>query len=128
MTAESTHNPSEHDTERGYITSRTTSRRSRSCELLNVDDSQDGYLSNMHVTVLKDILLCWRNMLRRPTINLTGACWEDFEVVEAESWPKMSDDRGSVLQPVQLKKSSRSLDSQNYGGQFIAKVFCDFLI
>lgn len=100
-----------------------TAGRSRSCELLSVDDPRDTYLADMHMTVLKDILLRWRNMLRKPAISLSGACWEDFEVVEVQSWPKVSDVHASVLQPVQLKTSARSLGGRhNCDGQFIAKI------
>ena len=85
-----------------------------------MDDTRDSYVTEMHVTVLKDILLCWRKMLRKPAISLAGACWEDFEVVEVDSWPKVSDDQGSVLQPVQLKKPSLSVCQKS--DQFMAKV------
>lgn len=61
-------------------------------------------------------------MLRKPTISLAGACWEDFEIVKSESRPKVSEDEGSVSLPVRLRKASTNLDSNNYCKQYIAKV------
>lgn len=61
-------------------------------------------------------------MLRKPTISLAGACWEDFEIVESNSTPKVSVDQGSVSLPVRLRKESTNLDSNNCCGKYIAKV------
>lgn len=61
-------------------------------------------------------------MLRKPMISLAGACWEDFEVIESESRPKVSKDEDSVSLPVRLREESANLDSNNCCGQYIAKV------
>ena len=96
---------------------------SRSCDSLgNYEQLRDDYITEMHLTVIKDILRCWRNMLRKPTISLAGACWEDFEIVESSSPVKVSEDQGSVSLPVRLRKESTNLDSNNCCGKYIAKV------
>jgi hypothetical protein len=95
---------------------------SRSCDSLDNDVPPGNYITDMHLIVLKDILRCWRNMLCKPTISLAGACWEDFEVVQSESRPKVSEDQGSMSLVVQLRKESSNLDSNNRCGQYIAKV------
>ncbi|XP_028402298.1 flocculation protein FLO11-like [Dendronephthya gigantea] len=97
---------------------------SRSCDSLDDDFLRDNNITDMHLIVLKDILRCWQNMLRKPTISLAGACWEDFEAIESESWPKVSEDQDSVSLPVRLREESTILDSNNCCGQYIAKIKC----
>ena len=95
---------------------------SRSCDSLHYDAPTDTYVTDMHLTVLKDILRCWRNMLCKPTISLAGACWEDFEIIESESQPEVCENQDSVSLQVRLRKESTNLDSKNRCGQYIAKV------
>jgi hypothetical protein len=61
-------------------------------------------------------------MLCKPTISLAGACWEDFEIIESESRPEVSED--SVSLQVRLRKESTNLDFNNRCGLYIAKVIC----
>ena len=61
-------------------------------------------------------------MLRKPTISLAGACWEDFEIVEFETPPTISEVQGSVSLPVRLRKEVTNLKTNNCCGQYIAKV------
>lgn len=109
--------------ERRYSTPlEETAGLSRSCDSMDIDDSRDSYVTDMHLIVLKDILRCWRNLLRKPTIDLAGACWEDFEMVESESWPKVSEDHSSVSVPVRLRRVSPNSDTNTCCRQYIAKV------
>lgn len=98
---------------------------SRSCDSLgNYEEPRNDYITNMHLTVIKDILRCWQNMLRKPMISLAGACWEDFEIIESDSPQRVSEDLDSVSMPVRLRKESTNLDSNNCCGKYIAKVSC----
>lgn len=92
----------------------TPAENTTSCNL--VDDS----FTDIHLTVLKDILQCWKKKLLEPTINLIGACWEDFEIVDDDA--VFSVDEGILSLRVKLRQEVKHLECDKSKELYLAKV------